>query len=442
MPREHGTGTIEKTRSGKYVPRLPGVSGKSLPSRLTKEEAERDLDDALTIIREKGLRPLPVGRSLATYGRAILTARLDGPRSNASNDLSRWTTHVEQTALASCTVESLTRQDVARWVAERSKAKVRAPHRATLRRPRTVSRSLVVDALRILRIVTRAAVLEGLRADDPTVGVKVERHEGLTHEPWTHLAAGELVRFLALRELPASPQPRPKKPATIRGHYSPARPATQPIHPEDHDAALFAVYSGLRQGEQWTLHVRDVDAETGRVVVRYGGRKGTKLRPTKGKRPRTLQLLPPALEALRRQLLRLAAKEATPPLPSTRCVVCRSRHVDHQGRDHAYKRRPTNPRGLVWPSTAEQHPGAFRAVEKPPPCFDAWVEAASLRTEDRGDPAPVTWHTLRHTFATLALAGKLPGCEGEGWRLERVSAYLGHKSIAITQRYADVAALL
>lgn len=126
--------------------------------------------------------------------------------------------------------------------------------------------------------------------------------------------------------------------------------------------------------------------------------------------PRVLQLLAPALEALRRQTAWLAA----------------------EGR--------TNPLGLVFPSLSRGRPG-FRAEGRPPKCWRAWLVAAGL-TSGREDPPPVTWHSLRHTFATLALAGVLPGAEGEGWRLERVSAYLGHASIAVTQRYADVAALL
>src|SRR5262249_45635584 len=127
---------------------------------------------------------------------------------------------------------------------------------------------------------------------------------------------------------------------------------------------------------------------------------------------RTIELLPPALAALRRQIDRVTA----------------------MGRK--------NPHGLVFPSCAPTHPGAYRSEGKAPRCWRAWIEAARLTPEHREDPASVTWHSLRHTFATLALWGRLPGAEGEGWRIEKVSAYLGHTSIAITQRYADVAALL
>ena len=52
-----------------------------------------------------------------------------------------------------------------------------------------------------------------------------------------------------------------------------------------------------------------------------------------------------------------------------------------------------------------------------------WTEAAGIRKH-------VTFHTARHTFATLALAG--------GADLYTVSRMLGHRSIATTQIYARV----
>ena len=310
--------------------------------------------------------------------------------------------------------------------------------------PAPLARAVVVDALRILRAVVKVALDEQLIRADPTAGVRVPRARGRTHEPWTYLRPAEVVRLLGAADVATvekdrggvarktnGPEAEVSEPlshgltvlAAPRGRretadVSAATPSTTArrtvlvklVHPEDADAARVAIYTGLREGELWCLHLADVDLEAGRIVVRYGGRRGARLSPTKGRRPRTLQLLPPAAEALRRQLARLA--------------------------DPTRK----NPRALVFPSLSRGRP-SYRAESRPPRCWQAWLAAAGL---DRGrtDPAPVVWHSLRHTFATLALAGRLPGAEGDGWRIERVSAYLGHTSIAVTQRYADVAALL
>jgi integrase len=400
--RAPGTGTVETLPSGRFRPVLPGRRGKKLPTRDSYEDAARDLDLALALIQQEALRPLPQGHELGPYGRAVLRRRQGQGYTNARRELSRWTTHVERGELARETVESLTRPRVVEWVRRLATTTTRPGNGHQEHAPRPLSRSVVLDALRILRAVVKEALLEGLRVDDPTLHVEVPRARGVTHDPWTYLRPAEVVRLLeAGRTAMVERDPGGRRAEGT----TPAPVKVRLVHPEDLDLAIVAIYTGLREGELYTLHGRDVDLERGRIVVRYGGREGATLRPTKGRRPRVLVLLPPALEALRRQ-------------------------VDRRGAE-----------GLVFPSLTSKGTGRYRAPCRPPRCWDAWVRAAGLGA-GRADPAPVTWHTLRHTFATLALAGRLPGVEGEGWRLERVSAYLGHRSIAITQRYADVAELL
>lgn len=48
---------------------------------------------------------------------------------------------------------------------------------------------------------------------------------------------------------------------------------------------------------------------------------------------------------------------------------------------------------------------------------------------------PVRWHDLRHTCG----ASLISGWWGRAWRLEEIKELLGHKDIAITQRYAHLA---
>ncbi len=404
--RAHGTGTVEQLPSHKFRARLPGRTGKKLPARDSREEAERDLDLANALIQTRGLTTTPQGTPLSSFGRRVIERREIDGLTNARREMSRWATHVEQTELGRLAVETFTRSDVLAWMRSRLSARAKKGNGHTTSNPRPLSRSVVIDALRILRSVVREATLQGLRQDDPTAGVKIPRDRGKTHDPWTWLRPREVERLLSTADAATAERDLGGLPRA-NGRTN-SRKTVALVDAEDRDAALFAILTGVREGEQWTQHTRDIDPVTWRMVVRFGGRNGTTLIPTKGRRPRVVQLLPPAIEVVRRQLARLATRE--------------------------------NPRGLLWPSRAANRGGAFRA-ERSIACWSAWVAAAGL-DKGREDPAPVAWHSLRHTFATLALWGKLPGCEGEGWRLERVSAYLGHKSIAITQRYADVAALL
>lgn len=386
--RRPGTGSIEPIKRADgttaYYPRLPGShKRRRLDAQASPEQAEAVLAEAIHQIAEGGLVHAE-GTTLAAWGRRCILRRQEDGYRNAARELDRWAAHVETCPLGALGIAQVTCADILEWARGRLRAPARKGHGHKTLRRRTVSRSVVVDALRLVRLAFSEAALAGIRADNPALVVRLPKGRGHTHDPWTWLRPEEVRRLLDARGLTD----------------------------EDRDAALWALYTGVRQGEQWTQHVRDVDLERGRVTVRYGGRKGHDLLPTKGKRPRTLALLPPAVEIARRQIARLAA-------PGRR-----------------------NPRGLLWPSTARQHPGAFRGEGHPVPRFAEWIDAAGLTPEQRGEPVAVTWHSLRHTFASLVLAGLLPGAEGVPWPIERVSAYLGHRSIAITQRYADVAALL
>ncbi len=157
-----------------------------------------------------------------------------------------------------------------------------------------------------------------------------------------------------------------------------------------------ALGAGIRRAELFSLHVRDVHLEEAApyLMIRFGGfSKGGKLKTPKNGKPRRVALFGIALEAARYWL------EALPVYA------------------------PTNPHGLLFPCPS----GARRVYSRDTPAI--WSKARTAVT--RIDP---WWHLLRHTCASSLVAGWW----GPAWSLEAVSAFLGHSSIAVTQRYAHL----
>lgn len=381
-----------------FYPRLP--SRERLAPQPTREKAEAALAEALHQISERQLVRAVAGLSLEVWGRKCIERRRDLAvarglgRRNTDAEMSRWVAHVETQPLGKMAVAGVGTGDILEWLSGRLKASASRGHKHRTLRRRPLAHSTVAAALGLVRMAFAEALRAQppLRLDNPALAVVLPA-ERRAYDPWTWLTPSETQAFIAFDLAVAEAGKRNAE-------------ATE----EDKDAGLFALFTGVRQGEQWTLHLRDCKPELGRVVVRFGGRDGELLLPTKSGRPREIQLLPPALAVLTRQIARLGQR--------------------------------SNPRGLLWPSTAATHKGSFRAEGQPPPSFESWIDGAGLTPKKRGERVKVTWHSLRHTFATLSLAGLLPGCEGKPWRLEKVSAYLGHTEVGVTQRYADSAALL
>lgn len=164
---------------------------------------------------------------------------------------------------------------------------------------------------------------------------------------------------------------------------------------------LFAMGTGLRQGELWNLHVADVHLDVPEgpwVNVRFG----SKGKPPKNGRPRKVPLFGMALEAAR-EWLRVLPTYA-----------------------------PVNPEGLFCPTPAKEKEkksggrgrtgGARRQVGKTP---RAWTKVKEAFGERK-----VWWHLLRHTAATSLLCGWW----GRKWTLEEVGKLLGHSSVKVTER--------
>ncbi len=81
------------------------------------------------------------------------------------------------------------------------------------------------------------------------------------------------------------------------------------LHPQDSAAVTLAVYTGLRPGEMCALAIEDIDLEAGLInITRAITADGTFKVPKTGK-PRTVLLMPPALEACK-TLIGLVANHA------------------------------------------------------------------------------------------------------------------------------------
>ena len=144
-----------------------------------------------------------------------------------------------------------------------------------------------------------------------------------------------------------------------------------------------AVKTGLRQGELRALHWEDVDLVAGRLVVRRSLWRGREDSP-KGGRSREVALCETALNALKAHRLRTRMK--------SRYVFCTDE-------------------GKPFPEADVLHVVA-----------DACNRAGLSKR--------LTWHELRHTFASHLVMRGVP--------LKAVQELLGHASIEMTMRYAHL----
>lgn len=155
------------------------------------------------------------------------------------------------------------------------------------------------------------------------------------------------------------------------------------------DAITFAIYTGLRQEEQFSLTWEQVDLARKHVTI--------SAETAKGKRERTVILLPPALAVLKRLPRHL-----------------KSSFVFHHG-------------------AATTTRGARRATTAPSPRKDNDGERFNhldrgLRNAAKRAKVPLLrWHDLRRTHGCRLL-------QEEKWTLEMVRDQLGHRSVVQTER--------
>lgn len=338
--RRRGTGTIQKTVDGRFRPRMPGTRV-WLDAQPTYAEAERLLDAAISEAKEGRIEE-PSGLTLADFGRDVLRDREhDGRVRDVASERSRFETHVATSPIGRMRLKAITEPHVREWLAGMLRKNAARGHNHKHLSRRKLSRTTISNTLAVLRAVFEAAVVARKVKRNPARDVELPREEGRTHDPWTYLTLSEQEALTSCTAIPL----------------------------RDRLAIMFAIGSGLRQGEQWNLELRDVhlDGSSPHVVVRYGSSRQTtsqSKRATKAGRIRRVPLFGLSLRALQEWL----------PL------------LKHE----------SNPHALAWPSER-----GCRRGKKPLRGWSRILELAGLEPARRHDGRPVRWHDLRHTCASV-----------------------------------------
>lgn len=376
LARARGTGTIERVGDW-FRPRMPG-RGKRLQRCKTYEEAERLLAAVLQTIHD-GDAATSEGLTVDAWGLSVLDRREAEGRAASATDRSRWKARVSNTALGRMLLRDVTKGAIILWRDGLLLSKTKPGHGHKKKRARAISRSTAQNTLNLVRVVLGDAADRELIAANPAADVKLPPAVSEAEEPWTYLDPEEQQRLLRACET--------WRPENARKDST--------LGPEMATLIAFALYTGIREGEQWNLRLADVDLKRGRITVR----RGSRARGTKGKRIRYVPLLPSASATIEPWLEVLAS-------------------------------RP-NPLRLVFPTPA----GERRSQGKPPRGWESLLKHAGLAAEGRRDGRAVRWHDLRHTCGSALVAGWW----GRAWSLIEVRDFLGHASVDTTERYAHLA---
>jgi site-specific recombinase XerD len=375
---------IEPLPSGSYRVRVRYRGELVTGTVPTVDDARQLRDEFKRRIIDGDLAPTH-GKSAKELGPRFLASRADNR--SVDDDTGRWHRHVATASWARRQLASVTRADGAAWLKELRRRRTEPPpnsdpKRRGGRRCEKLSWQTRKHCLNLARAFFAWAVEHEVVTANPFAGLTVERQDGDEdggyQESW-YLDADDQKRFLACWDKLKDTRRREKA------------------------IVAFALGTGLREGEQWCLHLADVhvDGEDPHVVVRFGSWDPVKkrYRSPKGrkgeKRARVVPLFGLALASAKEWLAQL-------PLYA-----------------------PKNPLGLLFPTER----GSRRV--KPPRSWAAVVEA--FGAVPRIGRAP-WWHLLRHTCASSLVSGWW----GMRWSLEDVSKVLGHTDVRTTQIYAHL----
>jgi len=359
--RRRGSGTIETFRDKesqlRYRARVPREDGTREPLGVypTREAAELAIDAA----RNRSAELVRIGgATVKDYGPGFLDNREHARIRGIRTERNRWAVLVDGAPLGALPIRAVQRADAKAWVrwllTRRIKYSQKHPKNG-----KRLGRVTMQNALNLVRKAFEEAQDDLDLPSNPFAGIKIPKGEGRTHEPWTYLTFEEQGRLLDACKTSTA----------------------------ERAMVQFALYTGLRQAEQWSLRWEDVGPL--KVTVRYGA-AGL---PTKSGKVRRVPLLDQAQIAL-----------------------------------DLIKRRKGCP--VVFHNRSGN-----RRSDGPPPWWPGLLERAGLGDpKERHDGRPVRWHDLRHTCATSLLTGWW----GRVWSMREVQAMLGHASITTTERYGHL----
>ena len=348
-------GTYEKLRSGKVSARLPrsvDPKRRRLGTFASDEEAKGIINASLAMAIEGSLT-VAEGQTFRSFLRGYLDRREQRGARDNENTRNVSKNHLEDADFVDWPLTSIKRVHVRDWLD-------RLQRKHAERTGKRLSPQTVRNALNLLRTCLGDAVDRGVIEDNPARDVRVPRSiNATTEDKWTHLTPEE--QDALLKAVPEA----------------------------ERNCVAFAIWTGLRQSEQWCLHLADVhvDGTTPHVVVRYG-KKG---KPTKNGKIRKVPLFGTGLDVAQAQIKALKGKR--------------------------------NPHKLLFPSIR----GEYRQ-QGAPRGWENWPKDAGIKKR-------VRWHDLRHTCASSLICGWRGG---QTWPLSHVCEFMGHSDIKMTQRYAHL----
>lgn len=296
------------------------------------------------------------------HARTILDRREREGIRGIYHERNRFSTHIEHASFASMSLAEIRPRDLRSWVRDMAEKRAQGTDHP-------LATDTIKRAFSLVSAVFTAAVEDDLIEMNPASDVRVKKRADAraTVEKWTILSLEEQKALAACVSIPVC----------------------------DRLAIRFAIATGLRQGEQFSLRLTDLHTgpDNPHVVVRFGGARDL---PPKSGKIRKVVLFGDGLIAARQWLYELSTFA------------------------------PENPLALVFPTPK----GGRRAVGKP--LGNGGMFRLHLRRI--GVTRRVRWHDLRHTFCSNLVTGVL----GQTWPLLMVKEMAGHSSVTITERYAHV----
>lgn len=379
-------GTITRLKNGRFWARTKKIEGKQkgLGTFATWEEAEAKLH-AFAMLHAKRDEIISTHITFGKFGPAVLEQReLDGTIRGVSKERDRWKGH-----LANCSLTNMALQDVEPMHIVELVRACQQKLANDKRGRRKISSRTVARIKSFVSVVFDVALQRGLVKMNPCLGIKVtKRKDEDLEDEWTFLTPDEQHRVLTCEKIPFA----------------------------DRVIIAFALYTGIRQGEQHSNLLPDlhVDGTNPHLYVRRGSADAT----PKSKKKRIVPLIPQALDA------------ANVWLEIRRTYMHKVDGARHEVRKDI---------GLIFPTVT----GCRRRSGKT--LGNGWKDKQTGEWVDKlkyyfalagiADRPGLHWHCLRHTCATSLLEGWWDP-KGRGAALEEVKEMLGHSSIAVTERYA------